>query len=149
MKDPIEYTVEPTTPIDDASIEACRMAAITSSPVWFEFNGTRVDVEPGMSAIDAVNQYYRKRPHTPSETESLRAEVESLKKEIADMHKRRQAIEAADAYRDHAKKHALEIAYEASNLLTPVVGHHEFFPLTSKFKDLVSKRDRLMKEIES
>jgi hypothetical protein len=125
------------------------MAAITSSPVWFDFNGTRVDIEPGMSAIDAVNQYYRKRPYTPSETESLRAEVESLKKEIADMYKRRQAIEAADAYKAFAKDNALEIALEASALFFRITAPHESFPLTAKFRNLLAERDRLMKEIES
>jgi hypothetical protein len=145
MKDPIEYTVEPTTPIDAASIEACRMAVITSSSVWFEFNGTRIDVEPGMSPDDAVNQYYRKRPHTPSETESLRAEVEFLRREIADMHKRRQVIVAAQAYQDYARDHALEIAYEAVTATRDK--DMENYPITEKFRNLLAERDRLMKEI--
>jgi cell fate (sporulation/competence/biofilm development) regulator YmcA (YheA/YmcA/DUF963 family) len=146
MKEPFEYTVEPTTQIDDASIEACRMAAITSSPVWFDFNGTRVDVEPGAPPEDVINQYFSKHAaRTISETESLRAEVESLRKEIADMHKRRQAIVAAQAYQDFAKDHALEIAYEAVTATKDK--DMENYPITEKFRNLLSERDRLMKEI--
>lgn len=94
-----------------------------------------------------LNELKRRLSDSHESSAALRAEVESLRKEIADMHKRRQAIEAAEAYKAFAKDNALEIALEASALLSPAMASRHLFPVTSKFRELLAERDRLMKDI--
>jgi len=94
-----------------------------------------------------LDELKRRLSDSHESSAALRARIDALEKEIADMHKRRQAIEAVEAYKAFAKDNALEIALEASALFFRITAPHESFPITAKFRSLLAERDRLMKEI--
>ena len=89
-----------------------------------------------------------------NETESLRARIASLEAELAVTHKRRAAIEAADAYKAYAATHAQEIADEGAQALDlydkAINGmcSPSDFPKLAKYLELRNESDRLRKEVQ-
>jgi cell division septum initiation protein DivIVA len=83
-----------------------------------------------------------------NETESLLARIASLEAELAGHHKRRAAIEAADAYKAHAAAHAQEIASEAASICQWIGAKPESVPFVSEFIRLRNEADRLRKEVQ-
>ena len=75
-----------------------------------------------------------------NETESLRARIASLEAELAATHKRRAAIEAMEAYQNHATTHAQEIANESAGMMRRLFRDPHFaYPHTAEFLELRNK----------
>ena len=83
-----------------------------------------------------------------NETESLRARIASLEAELAATHKRRAAIEAMEAYQNHATTHAQEIASEAAAMLARFNANPETYPFTADFLGLRMVSDAAVKEVQ-
>ena len=131
---PLEYFSEPGESIDDACRNSLRIANTNKLPVWFNFNGTRVEVEPGMSIIDAANQYFRKRYRPTTET-------------MIEEQKYKAAIAAMNAYKEYAVTHAQEIANEAAALLVRFGAHPDTYPHVADFLGLRMASDAATKEV--
>jgi hypothetical protein len=133
-KTPLEYFAEPGKSIDDACRESLRIANTNRLPVWFDFNGTRVDVEPGMSIIDAANQYFRKRYRPTTET-------------MTDTQKRKAALDAVERCQQYAKDNAATIANDAAMLLAFTKQSGWIYPELSEYVRLRSHADAMMREV--
>jgi hypothetical protein len=131
---PIEYFAEPLKSIDDACRESLRIANANGLPVWFDFNGTRVEVEPGMSILDAANQYFRKRYPVKSET-------------MTDTQKRKAALDAIDRYREYAAANIVTIANDAIEILAASSLNPALYPEIFEYMRLRNHADAMVKEV--
>jgi len=80
------------------------------------------------------------------EIELLRSKVNSLEAELDGIHKRRIALYAIDAYKDHATTHAQEIADEAAGMMARFDAHPDTYPRTAEFLRLRRASDAATKE---
>jgi hypothetical protein len=131
---PLEYFAEPGKSIDDACRESLRIANTNGLPVWFDFNGTRVEVEPGMSIPDAANQYFRKRYRPTTET-------------MTDSQKRKAALDAVERCQQYAKDNATTIANDAAMLLAFAKQSGWIYPELSEYVRLRNHADALMRGV--
>jgi hypothetical protein len=133
-KTPLEYFAEPGKSIDDACRESLRIANTNRLTVWFNFNGTRVEVEPGMSILDACNQYFRKRYPVKSEP-------------MTDSQKRKAALDAVERCQQYAKDNATTIANDAAMLLAFAKQSGWIYPELSEYARLRDHADAMMREV--
>jgi hypothetical protein len=131
---PLEYCSEPGESIDNACRNSLRIANTNGLSVWFNFNGTRVEVEPGMSIIDAANQYFRKRYRPATET-------------MTESQKRKAALDAVERCQQYAKDNAPTIANDAAMLLAFAKQSEWIYPELSEYIRLRNIADSLIREV--